>query len=261
MNTVTFDPDAAQTAAVSSILTTIDPDGMHLRAETAEQAERILSNTDIDVLYVEVPPADQGGMDSVRRLAKAHPQTNLVFLTAHPEYALEAHKLYASAYLQKPAAPDAIRESLGHLRCPVHTKKAPDPILRVQCFGGFAVFRGAEQISFRRGKTIELLAYLIYKRGAMCSNAELVQAIWGDRAAPEEKYAYLRKLIKDLRDTLRDIGAEQVVIKLWSTVGIRPELLDCDYYRFLSGSRSAADQFRGVFIGNYPWAKEASRYF
>ncbi|MCR4760079.1 MAG: response regulator [Oscillospiraceae bacterium] len=261
MNTITFDPDAAQTAAVSGILTTIDPDGMHLRAETPVQAERILANTDIDVLYMEIPTAEQGGMESIRRLVREHPQTNLVFLTSHPEFALEAHKLYASAYLQKPATPDEIRESLSHLRFPLNAQKAPEPLLRVQCFGGFAVFCDEVQVTFRRGKTIELMAYLVYKRGAMCSNAELVHAIWGEKTQPAEKYAYLRKLIKDLRDTFHEIGADGIVLKAWNAVGIRPELIECDYYRYLSGSRSAADQFRGTFIGNYPWAKDASRYF
>ena len=48
-----------------------------------------------------------------------------------------------------------------------------DGRLRVQCFGNFEVFFGGLPLKFARSKTKELFAYLVNRRGAVCTVREL----------------------------------------------------------------------------------------
>ena len=45
-----------------------------------------------------------------------------------------------------------------------------------------------------------MLAYLVDRNGAYCTNAEIMAILWGD----EKRSSYLSNLRKDLFDTLRE---------------------------------------------------------
>ena len=68
------------------------------------------------VLDIELGTAS--GLDLSRRLTEINPQTNVVFLTAYPDYALDAWETEASGFLVKPLTPARVREQLKKLRYP-----------------------------------------------------------------------------------------------------------------------------------------------
>ena len=59
------------------------------------------------------------GLELCRELLKIDPRTNVIFLTSHAAYALEAWTTGACGYLMKPLTPEALRKQLPWLRCPV----------------------------------------------------------------------------------------------------------------------------------------------
>lgn len=58
------------------------------------------------------------GLDLCRRLQEINPRTNVVFLTAFPDYSLDAWKTGAGGFLVKPLTVEAVKEQLGKLRYP-----------------------------------------------------------------------------------------------------------------------------------------------
>ncbi|MBR5162984.1 MAG: response regulator, partial [Schwartzia sp.] len=58
------------------------------------------------------------GMDLCRALLALNPRTNVVFLTAHSEYAFDAWSTGASGFLLKPITPEAVQAHLENLRNP-----------------------------------------------------------------------------------------------------------------------------------------------
>ena len=84
---------------------------------------------------------------------------------------------------------------------------------------------------------------------------ELVSALWGDGSGRKDAKHGIRNLIGDLRETLKQIGMEDVLIRRGAHIAIRPELLDCDYYRMLAGDMAAVNAFRGEYMSNYSWAE------
>ena len=69
--------------------------------------------------------------------------------------------------------------------------------------------------------------------------------------------------MNDLKATLRSVGAEQVLIRQGSRLAIRPDLLECDYYRMLEGDMASVNAFRGQYMEQYSWAEitKGSLYF
>ena len=71
------------------------------------------------VLDIELGAAS--GLDLCRALLDINPRTNIVFLTAYPDYSLDAWKTEASGFLLKPLTPEAVKEQLKKLRYPFST--------------------------------------------------------------------------------------------------------------------------------------------
>lgn len=61
------------------------------------------------------------GLDLCHRLYAANPRTNVVFLTAYADYALDAWKTEAVGFMVKPMTPQAVRQQLRRLRHPIST--------------------------------------------------------------------------------------------------------------------------------------------
>lgn len=59
------------------------------------------------------------GMDVCRELLEIHPETNVIFLTAFQEYALDAWESGACGYMMKPLTAEAVRKWLPRLRHPI----------------------------------------------------------------------------------------------------------------------------------------------
>ena len=71
------------------------------------------------ILDIELGTAS--GLDLSRRLLEINPLTNVVFLTAYPDYALDAWATEASGFVVKPLTPERLRDQLKKLRYPFST--------------------------------------------------------------------------------------------------------------------------------------------
>ena len=229
--------------------------GAVLRAfDTAVEALDAIRNEGLrpQVVFSDIEMPAVSGLEFAVALKTASPDTKVVFVTAFSQYAMEAFRVRAHGYIMKPLTPELVREELDELPA------APKPQtnrLRVQCFGSFEVFWRGEPLKFARRQTKELLAYLIDRKGAACTSEELVSALWGDSSGRKDAKHGIRNLIGDLRETLKQIGMEDVLIRRGAHIAIRPELLDCDYYRMLAGDMAAVNAFRGEYMSNYSWAE------
>ena len=177
----------------------------------------------------------------------------IIFVTGYPQYAADAYRMHANGYIIKPAEPARIREELDNLDLPKKTEK-PQEKLRVRFFGNFQVYRNSEPLVFKRSETKELLAYLVDREGAVCTGGEIIAALWENDSESSRKQ-YLRVLTNDLRETLAAIGMEKVLIKKHNQWAVRKDLLDCDYYRMLSGDVDAVNAYHGEYMSQYSWSE------
>ena len=205
-----------------------------------------------DIVFSDIEMPGLSGLEFAVALKKVSPDTRLVFVTAFSQYALDAFQVRAQGYIMKPLTTALVRRELDEL--PAEPKPAPNR-LRVQCFGYFEVFWRGEPLRFARRRTKEFLAYLVDRRGAFCAMEDVISALWDDVDDMKNAKHRVRNFISDLRETLKGIGMEDVLIRRTNNIAIRTELLDCDYYRMLEGDMAAVNAFRGEYMTNYSWAE------
>ena len=240
-------------------------------------AEEVLALPELgayDVAFVDIDMPGMNGIQLARELKKRHPQLNIVFATGYGEYMADAFALHSSGYVMKPVTAAKVRDELANLRFPPERGAGgvggaagaegdaagarPSWMsgrLVVRCFGSFEVFADGEPVAFERSKTKELFAYLVDRRGAVCSMADIEAVFWGDLAGTASQRSYLRTLVADLRSTLEHLGFDDVVVKHRGAVGIRPDAIKCDYFAFLADDPVAIASYRGEYMTQYSWAE------
>ena len=75
----------------------------------------------IALAFVDIEMGKTNGLDLCRALIALNPRTNVVYLTAHIEYAFDAWSTGACGFLLKPITPKNVREQLKNLRYPLGT--------------------------------------------------------------------------------------------------------------------------------------------
>jgi two-component SAPR family response regulator len=218
-----------------------------------EKALKYIGENDVDVAFLDIRMRAMDGITMAKRAKVLKPGLNIIFLTAYPEYSLEAMRMHASGYLVKPAMEEDVRKELRDLRVP--PEETSGLRMKVQCFGNFEVYIDSYPCPFKYIKTKELLAYLVDRRGAFCSNGEILGALWEDKEVTVSLENYLRNLVSDLRSVLKEYKLEDVIGKKKGMIRVVPELFECDYYKWIDGDPAAINSFNGEYMSQYSWAE------
>ncbi|MBQ9865849.1 MAG: response regulator [Lachnospiraceae bacterium] len=251
MNTITIDDKQLAVNAMIHNMKEIDPDGSHAGLISPIEALSYVRAHHVDVAFLDIEMPDMNGLEMAEALKKIQPDINIVFVTGHAEYALDAHSVFASGYLVKPADVSDVEKVLRNLRHPVQGVSR----LQVRCFGNFEVFIQNRPVIFKRSKCKEIFAYLIDSRGASVTMGELVSILWEDGGNLSSRNSQLRTFISDLRKSLNDIGFEDILIREYNSLAVKTDMLDCDFYRFLEHDEKALTEFMGEYMRQYSWAE------
>jgi two-component SAPR family response regulator len=179
------------------------------------------------------------------------PDIHIIFVTGYSQYAVEAFSIHATGYLLKPVTEDAVSRELTF----IYRERQPKRRIEIKTFGGFDLYVDGQLVRFGRAKSKELLAYLVDRNGATCTNGEMLAVLWEDKPDTASLHSHLRNLIFDLSHTLEDAGVTGLLIRGRSTLALDTSKVDCDYYNFLRGSRSATNSYRGEYMTQYSWAE------
>lgn len=235
MKTITIDDNPAILDLMRFILNKIDPEGSHFFADNAAEGLEIIESQGIRIVFLDIEMPDLTGEDAARLLNERYGMIDLIFITGHSEYALIGHQLHCAAFVTKPFGEKDIAEALKYLRLPARSQNA----IVIRCSEPFGAFFNGEPLQFERGLTAELLAYLVYKNGAIATNGELVGIFWEGNP---EKQDRLRKYIKDLRDRFEERGMGEVLVKKRGSIGLNMKKLS------LEGSPSELPEQFGWFV-------------
>ena len=215
--------------------------------EYPEDALAFVDGHDCNIAFLDVEMAEMSGVELAEQLKLRNPDINIIFATGYEEYRKEAYDLHASGYLTKPITVEKVKKELGDLRRPIPNRKR----MRVQAFGNFEAYIDGKPIAFRYSKTKEVLAYLIDRKGALCTLSELQAVIFEDDGGHE---SYMKSLRRDLLETLDAVGCSNVVAQQRGKLGIVPDNLDCDYYDWCDGKRMGI-VWHGEYMAQYCWSE------
>lgn len=247
MTIFAVDDARAPLGALARALREAAPDAVIRCFSDAAAALSAARESPCDAAFLEIQMPGMDGLALAGRLKRLYPRVNIIFVTGHDEYMGRAFALHASGYLQKPVSAGDVRRELEDLRYPI---ALPEKRVRFQTFGNFEAFIDGDPVRFQRSKTKELLAYLV-DRGTLCSNAEVIAALWPENISG----SYFRTLRKDLFDTFHNAGCAAALIRRRDRQGVRAEMVSCDYYDWKRGLPQALGAYQGEYMTQYSWAE------
>lgn len=252
MKILLVDDEAGALRDLLRVMEKAAPGDEIVTARESKAALSLCGEQSFDVVFLDIKMSGMDGLTLASEIKRICPMTNIIIVTAYPNFALDALRLYVSDYILKPARPEDVRQALLNLRHPVSdTKKG----LYVQCFGHFELFYDGQPVHFRRAKVKELFAYLIDRRGASVTNMQLRAILWMDEAKEDEKQRkYFAQLIYELQNWLDARGLSDVFIHSRDSYAIAPEKIACDFYRALAHDLGALSMYQGEYMCQYEWS-------
>ena len=259
MNIIAVDDERRALHTLEQAIQTALPDAAVTGFTKALDALEYAKENRVDAAFLDIQMAEMNGLSLAKHLKEIYGFTNIIFVTAYSRYTGEALTLRVSGYVMKPINPDQVREEIDNLRNPLKPP-ANEAIkgIRVQCFGNFEVFVDGEPLSFARSKTKELFAYLVSRRGTLCSNNEIAAVIWENEADSPSLKSHYHNLVADLTQTLSKAGIKDLLVKQRGFLGIAVDKVSCDFYDFCAGID--VNSYKGEFMNQYSWAEFTNAY-
>ena len=214
-----------------------------------EQALEFVRKNLVDIAFLDINMRGMGGLALAEKIVEARPNCKIVFCTGYEEYAISAFKLHASGYLMKPISAEDVQAEINNIKGVRKNEK----LLTVKCFGNFEVYAKNEKLMFKRLKSKELFAFLVDRNGAGMTAKQICAVLFPDDIDDNKNAAYIRQLVLDLKNTLKTVGAENVLRHETPCYRIDTSLIQCDYTSYLETGKP---EFRGEYMTQYSWAEE-----
>lgn len=135
------------------------------------------------LIFLDIEMPDINGLELALRLAERVPDAEIVFVTAHEEYAVDAFEVAAFDYLLKPVTRERMAKTLERLKHYINSeiRAADDGGSSICCFGGFEVKSAAVEghtVTFNSSKVRELFAYLVSQKGKQIKKEAIMDDLW-----------------------------------------------------------------------------------
>ncbi len=204
------------------------------------------------VAFLDIELPGIGGMELAKQIKAWSKEPKIVFVTGFSHYAAGAYSIHAEGYVVKPVTKEKIASELAHLFPP---RSAGQMRVRIQCFGNFEAFANGQPVRFSRSKAKELFAYLVHRRGAVCTTKEMAAVLFEDTPYDKRQLAYFQKIVQSMIAALSGVGAGDVLQKKYNGISVDVSKLDCDLYRFEAMEQDAIRAWHGEYMSQYSWAE------
>ncbi len=204
--------------------------------QNTEGAGGFIAREKPDIVFLDVELRGANGIDFGAELQNNMENTAVIFVTAYPEYALEAFRAYPLDYIVKPIDEERLARTLRHVR-ETSARRAGDGCgdLSIRCFGEFEITCGGDKVRLPTKKTRELLAYLLCSEGAKIYRDDLMRLVFGGKDG-RKNANNLRVSLFRIRNAFHEagIGKDQFLIREDLSAGIADGVCDiADYQRFI----------------------------
>ncbi len=252
MNIIAVDDEYAALWTLEKAIRQEAPQSSVACFENAGAALEYAAQTPVDVAFLDIELSAMNGLALAKHLKDIRGETNIIFVTGYRDYMSGAFAMHASGYVMKPVSPKRVAEELANLRSPV---APPGEGVRVQCFGNFEVFVNSAPVAFSRPKSKEILAYLVDRKGAFVGKKDLAAVLWEQEVYTHNMQSHLHVLLADMKHTLREAGAGDIVIHRRGQYAVDASRFVCDYYSYDKGDAAAVNSYHGEYMANYSWAE------
>ena len=265
MRILTLEDEPIAREGIVKLLKEIRPEAEITAFENSGKALKCIKDKSFDIALLDIQMNGVNGLDFAVLLKHYVPDIRIVFTTGYSQYASDAFAIHADGYIIKPVTREKLEKELNRLTAEPAKKqhahaaiipdaqKTEDKGLRIQTFGNFEVFVNGTPARFKYNLTKEMFAYMVDRRGAQCTNGELISILWED--ASYNRISYLKNLKSDLKNILEEAGSGDILVQRKGSIGVLPQKMKCDFYDFMLGREEALRQFYGEYMSQYSWSE------
>ena len=214
----------------------------------SDEAIEFMKTNICDVAFLDIEMVGMNGVNLAYELIKINPNINIIFSTGYGNYRDVAFDMHASGYIVKPITTEKVKRELQNLRKPVLEVNK----LQIEVFGNFEVYFEGKPVKFKYSKTKELLAYLVDRKGALCSSQELMAILFEDDDGHE---TYFKSIRKDLLETFKSLDCSNVINIQRGKLGISKENVYCTYFDYLDGNVKLNEVYNGEYMTQYSFSE------
>jgi DNA-binding LytR/AlgR family response regulator len=122
-------------------------------AENADNTIKLIKEQSPDLAFLDIELPDMKGTELAEKIKEIKPDLEIVFITAHQEYALEAFKLYALDYILKPIDQERVKTTFERIQQVLKktgkSKSSSDQKMRISInLGNERVFLRSDEIFY-----------------------------------------------------------------------------------------------------------------
>lgn len=216
MNVILVDDEALALEMLERMLMKIGDIHICGKYVDAGQALKRLEDKDIDVVFLDMEMGRIHGLQFAEELLHRDITTEIVFVTAYSQYAIDAFEFDAVDYLLKPVSADRLQKTVKKLRERLELRSWKDHsaaprigYLMIRSFGSLLVYAGEDgtsvPIKWRTKKVKELFCYL-WQNSAV-NKYRIIEELWPEIDA-DRGGALLHTTVYQLRKVLRELGFE-----------------------------------------------------
>jgi len=220
-----------------------------------------------ELVFLDIQMPQLMGIDAGSSILDMLPDTEIVFVTAHDQYAMEAFEMNAISYILKPIGRERFENAMKKVikRIQKTTPVKANKRLKIECFGLFKIaWEHEEPLRWRTDKTKEVFAYLLMKDGKMVERDQIIEDVFCgiemDKAVKQ-----LHNAIYYIRKSLQEYGVEKSLIKVHGNYCMTLGDVYFDkqqWYRLLKtheaelGMNRIDEIYKGDYLqgSDWPWA-------
>lgn len=186
----------------------VDVVGAFQRPKEALEQIRVLQP---DIVFLDMEMPVMNGVDLAGILLESFRDLEVVFVTAHDSYAVEAFRIEALDYLLKPPTPVQLDRAVSRYqkkRRLYGEQMMPLKQARIVSFGGFDVLNAGGQedtVKWRTYKSKELMSFLFLKGPAYVPKGQIIQALWPE-CSDVQAHSNLHTTIYKMKTALKKAG-------------------------------------------------------
>lgn len=230
--------------------------------DTHAAAEFLSGNADVELAFVDISMPGDSGLAFAAKLDEAGCKTQIVFVTSHKDYALEAYELSVLDYLVKPVTQERLERTIHRVLASRKAVRTPQTEDRGTCrvtiatLGDFFVRNEKGRVKWISSKSAELFAYLLLNRGRRISRSRLVSDIFAGMTSVNAEQ-YLNTTVYQLRKSLEPFGLREAIRSENDGYALELEGAVIDYEVF----EQRAGQLGSIAVDNAEDALEVERLY
>lgn len=174
---------------------------------------------DVDVVFLDMEMGEVHGLELAEVMMSKYKHLEILFVTAHPRYALEAFEVNAIDYLLKPLNKKRLKKAIEKTqeKLALYSESKKRSVSKevvsfyAKTLGNFHLLDNTgKAVKWRTKKVKELFLFFLHHQGVPVHKAIVMEQLWPDIHL-EKAVTLLHTTVYQLRKTFKENGMENAV--------------------------------------------------